>query len=56
MLMILYAWVGGQSVPASFLATVGPGLILIVLFSAVNLIYAAKNINLGIYEKNPPPP
>jgi tripartite ATP-independent transporter DctM subunit len=53
MLMILYAWVGGQSVLASFLATVVPGLILIVLFSAVNLAYSARNPNIRIYSKPP---
>jgi tripartite ATP-independent transporter DctM subunit len=51
MLMILYAWVGGQSVLASFLATVVPGVILIVLFSVVTLIYSSKNPNIRVYAK-----
>lgn len=36
--MILYAWVGQQSVLACFLATVGPGIVLTILLSALNLI------------------
>ena len=55
MLMILYAWVGGQSVLASFLATVIPGLILIVLFSIVNLVYASRNPDIKIYVKSSQP-
>lgn len=50
MLMILFAWVGGQSVLASFLATLIPGLILMTLFSVVNLIYAKKNPNIKLYD------
>lgn len=50
MLMILFAWVGGQSVLASFLATLIPGLILMTLFSIVNLIYAKKNPNIKLYD------
>lgn len=53
MLMILYAWVGGQSVLASFLATVIPGIILIILFSVVNLVYAARNPNIRLYTRPP---
>ncbi|GAB6280315.1 MAG: TRAP transporter large permease [Thermovirga sp.] len=36
--MILYAWVGQQSVLACFLATVGPGIVLTVLLSILNVI------------------
>lgn len=36
--MILYAWVGQQSVLACFLATVGPGIVLTILLSVLNLI------------------
>lgn len=50
MLMILYAWMGGQSVLASFLATLVPGLILIVLFSFVNLVICAKNPDIKPYS------
>lgn len=45
-LMILYAWIGNQSVLSSFLAGVVPGIILIVLFSIINLLYARKNPNI----------
>ena len=44
--MILYAWTGGQSVLASFLATVIPGIILTALLSFLNcyLLRNDKNI------------
>lgn len=48
MSMILYGWVGGQSVLACFLSSVIPGIILVILFSIINLIYAAKNPNMKI--------
>lgn len=51
MLMILYAWSTGASVLACFLATVLPGLMLIILFSLVNLWYAKRNPNIKVYEK-----
>jgi len=47
-LMILYAWVSNQSVLASFLATIVPGLILMVLLSIINVVYIRKK---GIEEK-----
>ncbi|MDR1731243.1 MAG: TRAP transporter large permease [Synergistaceae bacterium] len=50
MLMILYAWATGESVLACFLATILPGLMLIVLFSAVNCFYAIKNPNIRVYD------
>lgn len=40
--MILYAWIGNQSVLRSFLATVVPGIILAILLSIINLIYMKK--------------
>ncbi|MDT8862881.1 TRAP transporter large permease [Alkalihalobacillus sp. MEB130] len=42
-LMILYAWVGNQSVLASFLSTVIPGLILATLLCIINYIYMRRN-------------
>ena len=42
--------VGGQSVLASFLQILIPGLILMTLFSIVNLIYAKKNPNIKLYD------
>lgn len=41
-IMILYAWIGNQSVLRSFLATVIPGVILAILLSIINLIYMKK--------------
>ncbi len=40
--MILYAWVGGTSILASFAATVIPGIILVILFSIIN-VYLLRN-------------
>ncbi|NLY19752.1 MAG: TRAP transporter large permease subunit [Tissierellia bacterium] len=51
MLMILYAWSSGESVLACFIATVIPGIALIVLFSLVNLWYAKRDPNIKVYEK-----
>lgn len=52
MLMILYSWIGNQSVLATFLAALVPGLILVVLFSVINLMYAKKNPNIKIVTKD----
>lgn len=50
MIMILYAWAGGVSVLACFLATIIPGIILIVLFSLINIYWARRNPNMKVYE------
>lgn len=43
--MILYAWIGNQSVLKSFLATIGPGIFLAILISIINVVYIKrKNI------------
>lgn len=42
MVTILYAWMGNQSVIACFLSTIIPGIILIVLFSIVNIFLLKK--------------
>ncbi len=34
--MIIYAFIGGQSVLACFLATIGPGILLVILLSGTN--------------------
>ena len=44
--MILYAFVGGQSVLSCFVATVGPGILLIILLSSVNCFLLRKNPNV----------
>ncbi len=45
-IMILYAWVGNQSVLASFLASVVPGIILTILLSLINMFLLRNNKNL----------
>ncbi|KJS81219.1 MAG: C4-dicarboxylate ABC transporter permease [Desulfosporosinus sp. BICA1-9] len=50
-IMILYAWIGNQSVLASFLASVILGIILMTLLSLVNMVYLRKNPDLVINEK-----
>ena len=40
--MILYAWVTWQSVAACFLATVIPGIILVIIYSIINSIMCRK--------------
>ncbi|WP_240374026.1 TRAP transporter large permease [Bacillus piscicola] len=42
-IMILYAWLGNQSVLASFLATLVPGIILITLLNVINFFMMKKN-------------
>jgi len=46
--MILYAWLGQQSVLACFLATVGPGLVLTALLSIINVILLRNNTTIKI--------
>ncbi|MEG6521027.1 TRAP transporter large permease [Desulfotomaculum sp. 1211_IL3151] len=50
-IMILYAWIGNQSVLASFLASVIPGIILVVLISLVNIWLLRNNKDIVINEK-----
>ncbi len=49
--MILYAWVGGQSILASFLATVVPGITLTILLCIVNLVLLRNNKDIKLSEK-----
>lgn len=51
MLMILYAWASGESVLACFLATVIPGITLVVLLSLVQLWYAKRDPNIKVTDK-----
>ena len=39
-IMIIYGWVTETSILACFLATVGPGLLIVVAFSIINLLFA----------------
>lgn len=50
-IMILYAWIGNQSVLASFLSTVIPGIILIILLCIINFIMLRKNPNIAVQPK-----
>jgi len=45
-IMILYSWMGGQSVLASFLATVMPGIALTALFSIINCFLLRNDPNI----------
>ncbi len=45
-IMILYAWVGNQSVLASFLSSVIPGIILTILLSVINMFLLRHNKDL----------
>lgn len=48
--MIVYGWVTDTSILACFLATLGPGLLIMMNFSVVNL-YIARKFNLQLDEK-----
>src|SRR5699024_9148979 len=41
-IMIIYGWATGTSVLGSFLATVGPGILLIILFIVIHTVYTKK--------------
>jgi len=49
-IMILYAWVGNQSVLASFLSSVIPGIILTILLSIINMFLLRNNEDLILAE------
>ena len=49
--MILYAFIGGQSVLACFLATVVPGIILVILLSLTNWWLLRKNKEIRLSPK-----
>jgi len=50
--MIMYGWVTETSILASFLATLGPGLIITLLFCIINIVWARK-FKLELREKQP---
>lgn len=52
-IMILFAWIGRQSVLASFLAIVAPGIMMTVLLSIINVVMLRKNPNIRLAEKIP---
>lgn len=45
--IIIFGWTTGISILGCFIATVGPGIITIITFSLINVVYARK------YAKNP---
>ncbi|MFD1606983.1 TRAP transporter large permease [Oceanobacillus luteolus] len=51
-LMILFAWASNQSVLASFLATIIPGIILVIFLSVVNILYISKKGNQQQFDAN----
>lgn len=46
--LIIYGWVTGTSVLGSFLATVGPGILVMILFSIVNIVYSRKKLPASV--------
>jgi C4-dicarboxylate transporter, DctM subunit len=48
--MILYAFIGGQSVLACFLATVIPGIILVILLSGTNMWLLRNNKDIKLSD------
>lgn len=51
--MILYSWAGRQPLLACFLATVGPGIMLVILLSTVSLIILRNDPNIKVRPKMP---
>lgn len=51
-IMIIYAWVGGQSVLASFLATVIPGILLTIALCVVNCYLLRNNNDIVQYDRS----
>lgn len=49
--MILYSWAARQSLLACFLATVGPGLLLVVMLSLVSYFILRKDVNIKVRGK-----
>lgn len=49
--MILYSWSGRQSLLACFLATVGPGIMLMVLLSVTSFFILRRNSNIKTRER-----
>ncbi|MBN1333877.1 MAG: TRAP transporter large permease [Synergistales bacterium] len=41
-IMIIYGWITETSILACFLSTVGPGILITILFSAINVVWARK--------------
>ena len=52
-IMIFYGWVTETSILAAFLATVGPGVAIILLFSIINMIWTRQFKDIKLVEVNP---
>ncbi|MGC9311505.1 MAG: TRAP transporter large permease [Sediminispirochaetaceae bacterium] len=52
-IMIFYGWVTETSILAAFLATVGPGVVIIILFSIINMVWTRRLPNIKLVEVNP---
>lgn len=53
--MVLYSWAGRQSLLACFLATVGPGLLLVFLLSLCSWFMLRNNPNINVEKRLPLP-
>ncbi|ASJ70620.1 Ectoine/5-hydroxyectoine TRAP transporter large permease protein UehC [Granulosicoccus antarcticus IMCC3135] len=57
--MILYAVVTRQSVAACFLATIGPGILLMIILSLLNALHVRRNTRRKYFRRlsvrQPPP-
>ncbi len=49
-IMIFYGWVTDTSILAAFLSTVGPGLLIVLLFSIINLIWSHRFPDIQLEE------
>lgn len=51
-IMIIYGWTTGTSVLGSFLSTLGPGILLIILFTIIHFVHSNKYFaTKGIYKE-----
>lgn len=50
--MIMFGWVTESSILACFLSTLGPGLLIMLLFCIINAVYS-KKFDLKVTEKKP---
>ncbi len=52
-IMIIYAWLGRQSVLATFLAIVAPGIMMTVLLSVTSIVLLRNDKNVKVMDKIP---
>jgi len=51
-IMIIYGWVTGTTVLGSFLSTLGPGILLIIMFIAIHMIYTKRYFAKHGYQED----